>query len=63
MVAVPINEYGEGRASLSDGCTELTPLSNEKLKALYGEKIAYVRQYSVAAWTLVQNGFLLPRMQ
>ena len=60
MVAVPINSYGEGRATLSDGCTELVPFASEKLKSLYGTPEAYLKQYSIATWDLVQRGFLLP---
>jgi len=60
MVAVPINSYGEGRPTLSDGCTELAPFAPEKLKTLYGTPDAYLKQYSIATWDLVQRGFLLP---
>lgn len=59
MVAVPINAYGEGHPTLSDGCPELTPFSAEKLKSLYPTTDDYVRKFSVATWTLVQNGYLL----
>jgi len=60
MVAVPINSYGEGRPTLSDGCPELAPFTPEKLKMLYGTPDAYLKQYSIATWDLVQRGFLLP---
>ncbi len=59
MVAVPINGYGEGRATLSDDCSELTPFDAAKLKALYPTPEAYVTQFSAATWSLVQKGYLL----
>ena len=60
MVAVPINSYGEGRATLSDVCTELAHFAPEKLNTLHGTPDAYLKQYSAATWDLVQRGFLLP---
>jgi hypothetical protein len=59
MVEVPINSYGEGHATLSDGCPELKPFSTEKLKALYPTPEDYVKKFSIATWSLVQKGYLL----
>lgn len=59
MVAVPINSYGEGRATLSDGCPELQPFSVSALKSMYPSPDDYVKKFSVATWNLVQRGFLL----
>lgn len=60
MVAVPVNSFGEGRATLSDGCPELKPFSAEKLKALYGTPEDYVKKFSISTWGLIQQGYLLP---
>lgn len=59
MVAVPVNSYGEGRATLSDGCPELQPFSEEKLKAMYPTQEDYVNKFAAAALGLVQQGYLL----
>ncbi|WP_374864737.1 alpha/beta hydrolase domain-containing protein [Brucella cytisi] len=59
MVAVPVNSFGEGRATLSDSCPELKPFSTDKLKALYGTSENYLKKYSTATWELVQRGYLL----
>ena len=59
MVSVPVNSFGEGRATLSDGCPELKPFGSDKLKALYGTPEDYVKKFSVATWGLVQKGYLL----
>jgi hypothetical protein len=60
MVDVPINSYGAGHMVLSNGCPELQPLSVDKLKAMYSTPEGYVKKFSVATWSLVQRGYLLP---
>ncbi|NEY91749.1 alpha/beta hydrolase domain-containing protein [Tabrizicola oligotrophica] len=59
MVAVPINAYGEGRATLSDGCPELVPFDAATLGKLYGSPDGYVKAFTAATDDLVQKGFLL----
>lgn len=59
MVEVPVASFGEGRATLSEGCPEIEPFGTEKLKRLYGTREAYLEAYRQAAWKLVQEGFLL----
>jgi hypothetical protein len=60
MVSVPINSYGPGHMVLANGCPELEPFSAEKLRALYPSQQDYVKKFSIATWSMVQEGYLLP---
>lgn len=59
MVDVPVNSFGEGHATLSDGCPELVPFEPAKLKKMYGSSGEYQTKYSEATWSLIQQGYLL----
>lgn len=59
MVAVPVASYGEGLATLSEGCSEIVPFGRERLEQLYGSRDSYLDAYHRSVWGLVQDGFLL----
>ena len=62
MIKVPVASYGEGRYILTppDGSAEIVPFSDDVLKKLYRNRIAYVNKYRRAAMRLVQQRYLLP---
>ncbi len=59
MVAVPVASYGDGLYALTDGCPEIVPFSDEKIRELYATREIYLEAYHRATWQLVQDGFLL----